>query len=90
MPQVLIVLFIRVICYGSFSLLFKFINLTRFILELITELTLSQRKWYAQHTNLLHIGVFVKIANAESVQSKLYRVLSPILPETTQFEQKTG
>ena len=32
--------------YGSFSLLFKLINLrpTRFILELMTELTQSQRK----------------------------------------------
>ena len=40
--------------YGSFSLLFKFMNLTRFILELMTELTQSQRKWYAQHINLLH------------------------------------
>ena len=36
------------------------------------------------------IGVFVKIANAESVQSKPYRVLTPILPVTTKFEQKTG
>ena len=31
-------------CYGSFSLLFKLENPTRFILELMTELTLSQRK----------------------------------------------
>ena len=26
-------------CYGSFGFVFKLINLTRFILELITELT---------------------------------------------------
>ena len=31
-------------CYGSFSYVFKLINLTRFIPELMTELTLSQRK----------------------------------------------
>jgi hypothetical protein len=30
--------------YGSFSLLFKLINITRFILELMTELTQSKRK----------------------------------------------
>ena len=30
------------------------------------------------------------IANAESVQSKPYRVLTPILPVNTKFEQKTG
>ena len=41
-------------CYGSFSSLFKLTNRTRFILKLITELTLSQRKWYDQHTNLLY------------------------------------
>ena len=39
-------------CDASFNLLFKLINLTRFILELMTELTLSQRKQYAQHINL--------------------------------------
>ena len=33
--------------------MFKLTNLTPFILELMTERTLSQRKWYAQHTNLL-------------------------------------
>ena len=38
---------------------------------------------------MYYIGVFVKIANAESVQSKLYRVLTPVLPVTTKFEQKT-
>ena len=31
-------------CYGSYSLLFKLINLTRFIVELMTELTQTQRK----------------------------------------------
>ena len=31
-------------CYGSFSYVFKLINLTRFILELMTELTPRQRK----------------------------------------------
>ena len=41
-------------CYGSYSLLFKLTNLTRFILKLTTELTLSKRKKYAQHTNLLY------------------------------------
>ena len=41
-------------CYGRFSYMFKLINLTRFILELMTELTPSQRKLYAQHTYLLH------------------------------------
>ena len=50
-------------CYGSFSLLFKLINLTRFIFELMTELTLSQRKVSIQ---IYYLGVFVKIANAES------------------------
>ena len=32
-------------CYGSFSYLTKLMNLTRFILELMTKLTLSQRKY---------------------------------------------
>ena len=41
-------------CYGSFSHVFKLINLTRFIVELITEIILSQRKIYAQHTSLLY------------------------------------
>ena len=31
-------------CYGSFSCVFKLLKLIRFILELMTELTLSQRK----------------------------------------------
>ena len=31
-------------CYGSLSYVFERINLTRFILELMTEPTLSQRK----------------------------------------------
>ena len=35
----------------------------------MTELTLSQRELYAQHTNLLY-DCFVKIGNAECVQSK--------------------
>ena len=41
-------------CYGSFNLVYRLRNLTRLILELMTELTLCQRKWYAQHTNLLY------------------------------------
>ena len=45
-------------CYGSFSLWFKLINLTRFILELMTKLTLSQRKKYVQHTNQLACRCF--------------------------------
>ena len=32
-------------CYGSFSYVFKHKNLIRFIHELMTELTLSQRKY---------------------------------------------
>ena len=76
-------------CYGSFSLLFKLINLTRCTLELITELTLSQRN-STLGIQIYYMGVFVKMANAESVQSKPYRVLTPILPKTTKFEQKTG
>ena len=47
-------------CYGSFSYVFKLTNLTRFIVELMTdqtELTLSQRKEYAQHANL-HYNCF--------------------------------
>ena len=40
-------------CYGSFSFVFKLINLTRFILKFMTELTVSQRKLYTQHTYLL-------------------------------------
>ena len=44
-------------CYESFSYEFKLINLTRFVVELLTELTLSRRKWYAQHTNL-HYNCF--------------------------------
>ena len=55
-------------CYGSFSLLFKLLNLTQFLLELMTELTLS---WLS--IQIYHIAVFVKIANAEIVQSKPYR-----------------
>ena len=52
-------------------------KLTQFILELMTALTLSQRKLYAQHTNL-HYNCFVKLGNAECVQSKPYRVLTPV------------
>ena len=35
------------------------------------------------------IAVFMKIACAECIQSKPYRVLTPVLPVTKKFEQKT-
>ena len=38
---------------------------------------------------IYYIGVFVKVANAECVQSKPYRVLTPVSPVTKKFEQKT-
>ena len=75
-------------CYGSFSLLFKLMNLTRFILEFITELQVSENSTLSIH--IYYRGAFVKIANAERVQSKPYRVLTPALPVTKKFEQKTG
>ena len=75
--------------YGSFILLFKLISLTRFILELMTELTqVSQNSTLS--IQIYFITVFMKIGNAECVQSKPYRVLTPVLPVTTKFEQKTG
>ena len=67
--------------------MFKLINETRFILELMTELTLSQRKQYS--IQIYYRGVFMKVANAECVQSKTYRVLTPVLLATKKFEQKT-
>ena len=72
-------------CYGSFSYVFKLINLTRFILELITELTLSQRN-ITLSIQTYFITVFVKICHAECIQSKSYPVLTPVLlPVTTKF-----
>ena len=76
--------------YGSFSYVFKLIILNRFIVELMTEFTISQRKQYAQHINLYIVTVFMKIGNAECVQSKPHWVLTPVLSATTQFKQKTG
>ena len=76
-------------CYGSFSLLFNLINLIRFILELMTELTLNCEN-STLSTQIYYIGLFVKVANAECVQSKSYQVLTLVLPVTTKFEQKTG
>ena len=54
-------------CYGSFSLLYKLINLTRFLVSENSTLSIQ----------IYLIAVFVKIANAECVQSKPYRVLTP-------------
>ena len=64
--------------YGSFSYVFKLRNLTRFILELMTELTLSENSALSMH--IYFITVFVEIGNAECVQSKPYRVLTSVLP----------
>ena len=35
------------------------------------------------------IAVFMKIANAECVQSKPDRVLTPVIPVTKKFQQQT-
>jgi len=43
-------------CYGSISYVVKLVNITWFILDLMTELILyrSQQKYLAQHANLLY------------------------------------
>ena len=69
--------------------MFKLINLTRFILELMTVLTPNKRKKYAQHTNLLYNRF------RENRQCRM-RTIKTILGVDTsltgdyKFEQKTG
>ena len=63
-------------CYGSFSYVFKLINLTRFILELVTEFTLQVSENSTLSIQIYFITVFVKKGNAECVQSKPYRALT--------------
>ena len=59
-------------CYGSFSYAVELINLTRFILKLLNEVGENSRL----SIQIYYIAVFVKIANAECLQSKPYRVFT--------------
>ena len=89
MPRVLIVLFIRVIVTG----VFVYCSNLLILLDLLSSERLNLLQVSENSTlsiQIYYIGVFMKIANAECVKSKPYRVLTPILPVTTKFEQKTG
>ena len=56
----------------------------------MTEITLSHSENSMLSIQIYYfITVFVEIGNADCEQSKPYRVLTPFLPVTTKFEQKT-
>ena len=61
-----------------------------YVLLLRDELTLSQRKLYAQQTNLLYNCFRENRLMQIACNQKPYRVLKPVLPVTTKIEQKTG
>ena len=52
-------------CYESFNYVFKLLNLTRFLLELMTELTLEVSEISTLSIQIYCMTVFVKIGNAD-------------------------
>jgi hypothetical protein len=74
-----------VVLLGSFSYAVKLINLTKFILKLMTELTFSENSRLSRQ--ICFSTVFVQIANAECVAPKHYQVLTRVNSNLTGYYQ---